>query len=265
MLRPTITLLTDFGHQDVYVGVMKGVLAERCPDANVVDLCHEIQPQNVAQAAYLLETSYAYFPAAAVHVVVVDPGVGTERGIVCLRTQGYTFLAPDNGVLGPITKRAAIEALVSVTNAAFFLDDVSATFHGRDIFAPVAAALASGVDLDELGPRIERVKALDAAEPKLGEAGQLLGQVIHVDRFGNLITNITADALRAYCDARQSVNVHVGAVGICGVSQTYADVGPGEWVALIGSTSRLEISVNHGDAARLAGCGIGAVVRIERG
>ena len=265
MPRPVISLLTDFGHQDPYVGVMKGVIASRCRDALVIDLCHEVEPQNVAQAAYLLHTSYGYFPEGTVHVIVVDPGVGSERRVICVQADGHLFLAPDNGVLGPVVDGARPDVAVEVSNADHFLANVSCTFHGRDVFAPTAAALASGVEPTQLGQCVESMVTLDAPGPEVQPDGTLVGTIVHVDRFGNLVTDITEDALRQHCPDLASAHVFVGSASIRGVARCYSDVEVGGWVALMGSTGRLEISVNCGNAAETAQCGIGAAATVERG
>lgn len=263
MPRPTVTLLTDFGHRDPYVGIMKGVIATRCPEAAVIDLCHEVEPQNVAQASYLLETSYRYFPAGTIHVAVVDPGVGSDRRAICVRVCEQVLVAPDNGLLWAVVKNSRPDWIVDVTNRDHFLDDVSNTFHGRDIFAPVAAALASGVDAGQLGQRIDSIQELDAAQPSVLPDGTATGTVVHVDRFGNLVTSFAESWLRRQFGDRGSTQVCVGPHRLDGVSQTYADVEPGQALALIGSTGRLEISVNMGSAAQKLSVGLDTTVRVR--
>ena len=262
MPHATISLLTDFGHRDPYVGVMKGVIACRCPGAQVIDLCHEVEPQNVAQAGYLLHTSYGYFPTGTVHVAVVDPGVGGQRCIVCARLAGHTFLAPDNGLLWPLVENAEPEALVHVTNADYFLPEVSRTFHGRDVFAPVAAALASGVAIEELGPAIDCIAPLPAPGPREPAQGEITGVVVDVDRFGNLVTNLEERWLRPRVADLGSATIRVADAAVDGVSETYSNVSAGELLALFGSTGRLEISVCLGNAAERLGVGLGSVVTI---
>ncbi len=264
MNRPIITLLTDFGHRDAYVGIMKGVIAQRCPEAIVIDLCHEVSPQAVNEAGYLLETSFPYFPRGAVHTAVVDPGVGSDRDIVCVCAQGHKFLAPDNGLLSAVVAESDVERIVRVTNAEYFLPSPSRTFHGRDIFAPVAAALAQGADPDVLGPRTDSIVLLPSREPTQTADDELQGEVVHVDRFGNLITNIKESALKRFCPDADACDVFVGTVALRGVCAAYSDVAAGEWLALIGSTGRLEISINQGSAAGASRCGVGARVLIHR-
>lgn len=263
MPRPTITLLTDFGHRDPYVGIMKGVIATRCPEAMVIDLCHEVEPQNVAQASYLLETSYRYFPQRTIHTVVVDPGVGSSRGVVCADVRGHLFLAPNNGVLSAVLEQASPGVLVNVTNDSYFLSHVSHTFHGRDIFAPVAAALASGVPATRLGPGTNFVQRLELGRPSIERDGIAAGTVVHVDHFGNLITNFTEPWLDERFGDLRSAQVCVGQHRLDGVSRTYADVEPGRALALIGSTGRLEISVNMGSAAQELSAGTGTTISVN--
>ncbi|MEK6559083.1 MAG: SAM-dependent chlorinase/fluorinase, partial [Planctomycetota bacterium] len=190
-----MTLLTDFGNQDAYVGVMKGVITGINPLANIIDICHNIPPQDVFNAAYLLYTSYKYFPRGTIHVAVVDPGVGTERNIVCVKTKDYFFLVPDNGLLSFIVQEEKPKVIVRLTNDRYFLPSPSNTFHGRDIFAPAAAYLSLGVKLRQLGIKINQLKQLDIPKPDYKKTGQLEGQIIYIDRFGNLITNIKKEYL----------------------------------------------------------------------
>ena len=260
-----ITLLTDFGVQDPYVGVMKGVIASRCPAARVIDLCHAVAPQNVAQASYLLETSYRYFPADTIHVAVVDPGVGSGRRVICAQLAGHTFVAPDNGLLWPIVEQEPTHTIGSVTNASYFLPEVSRTFLGRDVFAPGAAALASGVPAHELGPRMPSIQRSDHAQPTLGPDGSATGTVVHVDRFGNLITNFTEPWVRENFAELNQVAVCVAGKRVSGIGATYADVEPGHWVVLFGSTGRLEVSVNLGNAAERLPADVGAAVTVTPG
>ncbi|HHT9159902.1 MAG TPA: SAM hydrolase/SAM-dependent halogenase family protein, partial [Candidatus Brocadiaceae bacterium] len=196
MHRPcVITLLTDFGNQDAYVGVMKGVITGINPLANIIDICHNIPPQDVFNAAYLLYTSYKYFPRGTIHVAVVDPGVGSRRDIVCVVTKDYFFLVPDNGILSFIIQDEKPKSIFRITNSKYFLPSPSNTFHGRDVFAPVSAHLSLGAKLRQLGIKINQLKQLDIPKPDYKKTGQLEGQVIYIDRFGNLISNITKEYL----------------------------------------------------------------------
>ncbi|HDM09291.1 MAG: SAM-dependent chlorinase/fluorinase [Deltaproteobacteria bacterium] len=262
-----ITLLTDFGMADPYVGIMKGVMLGINPDARLVDISHGIQPGNIFEAGVVLKESYAYFPRGTVHVAVVDPGVGTSRRALVLLADGHFFVAPDNGLLWPIISKQPTNTLIHLTNPAFFLHPISNTFHGRDIFAPVAAHLALGASPFEMGNPIDDPIKLSIPLPM--EHGQKLkGQVIRVDRFGNLITNIDVRTLTQYAASPLSnVTVTVGPMKIKGISSTYADVPTGKELALIGSSGFLEISVNQGRADRkIDPCGmvVGTSVWVDK-
>ena len=255
--RPIVTLLTDFGSRDGYVGAMKGVILSRCPDATLVDLAHEIAPGDVAGAGFALAAAAPHFPPGTVHVAVVDPGVGTARRGLALALGGQLFVGPDNGIFGVAlddAPDAPLEAR-SLENATLWRAPVSAVFHGRDVFAPVAAHLASGGALEAVGPALARdaLVRLAASEPE-GSGGALRGRIVHVDRFGNLLTNVR---LAPGAAAR-------GAVEIAGrtlaVVATYGDAPSGALVALVGSTGRLEIAVNGGSAAGVLGASVGGVL-----
>jgi len=255
--RPIITLLTDFGTDDTYVGMMKGVIAAINPEANVIDLTHAIEPQDVVGAAFALGSAFAYFPEGAVHVAVVDPGVGSARKIVCMKTARHLFLAPDNGLLTLVAQRETPTLLVEVTERRYFLPQVSRTFHGRDVFAPVAARLSLGLNPTRLGPRLRDIVRLDFPQP-LAEPGGWRCQVIHVDRFGNLITNLPGDKIRSH----ERVLIKVGRRRIHGIRHSYAEAGPGELLAVVGSSGHIEIAVNLGSAAETLRLGRGATVRV---
>jgi S-adenosylmethionine hydrolase len=259
-----ISLLTDFGTQDEYVGVIKGVILARNPKAMVVDISHAVAPQDVPGAAVMLRAAYPYFPQSTLHVVVVDPGVGSRRSIVALALEdGPLFLAPDNGVLTAILLGARPKEVVRVENAAFFLDRVSRTFHGRDIFAPVAAAVAGGVPLRRLGPPMAPADLvrIELLAPRQDQANAVSGTIVGIDRFGNLITNIDAALLAAA--THPHLQVRIGAHRIQGLCTTYEAVAPHRAVALIGSRGTLEIAVNCGNAAQTLSVGKGAAVRVD--
>lgn len=262
-----VTLLTDFGLEDAYVGIVKGVILTGNPTATIVDVSHSIAPGDVTRAAYLLETSYRYFPAGSVHVVVVDPGVGSDRGIVAVETNGHLFLAPDNGVLTGVLPEGGAGRGVSVENTRYFLSPLSGTFHGRDIFAPVAAQLSKDLDLKALGPPIDcgKLVRLGRRAPVSADAHGILGTVVAADRFGNLITNIRKQDLSGICSDAGACELKVQISGrtIHGLSDTYASVAPGEPLAVMGSTGRLEISINGGNAREVFGAGPGEEVRVE--
>ncbi len=263
--RPCITLLTDFGLDDEYVGVMKGVILSVTGAVPIVDLCHRVAPQDVRGAALLLGAAYPYFPAGTVHVAVVDPGVGGQRRIVCLQAGDFLFLAPDNGLLSVVLDREASVAAWAVTNSDYFLDRVGNTFHGRDIFAPVAGHLARGLAPHHLGPEIAAADLIRLSLPKPRKEGDTLaGEVVHVDRFGNLATNIPARLLAPWLTDPKAITVQINDTTIRGLAVTYQQVPAGHPLALIASRDVLEIAVRDGDAARLLGAGIGTPVLIHR-
>jgi S-adenosylmethionine hydrolase len=252
----TVTLLTDFGLDDPFVGIMKGVMLREAPALRFVDITHEVPPQDVALAELWLDASYRWFPAGSVHLCVVDPGVGTARAALVAIAAGHYFVAPDNGVLSGVLRGAGGEVR-HVDVARLGLHPRSRTFHGRDIFAPVAALLASGkVAFDALGPRCEPLLA--AEQPPIRGEEALLGRVVAVDHFGNLITNLPGAWISA-----GFVRVEVGSRTLRMVS-TYAEAEIGECVALISSFDTLEVAVRNGHAARELDVARGASVRVLR-
>ncbi len=264
-----ISLLTDFGLEDEYVGVMKAVVATINPGARIVDITHQIPPQDIVQAAFVLKAAYKYFPAGTVHLAVVDPEVGTGRPIVAARAGRYTFLGPDNGVLWPAIEAAAGEnpRIVKVTNTAFFLEHVSHTFHGRDIFAPLAAHLSLGLGLEQLGPAMDfcHMTRLPGSGPHRLADGSLQGTVVGIDRFGNLITNISRRDLEDLAGRRgwDNLEVSVGRWRLKGVQDTYAQAAPASPLALVGSRETLEVAVNQGSAAQKLGAVRGQAVMVS--
>jgi S-adenosylmethionine hydrolase len=247
-----ITLLTDFGIEDEYVGVMKGVILAAHPQATVVDLSHQIAPHDVRQAAYMLQASYRYFPEGSIHVAVVDPGVGTGRKILALRKDSHVFIAPDNGVLSLILETGGIESVVAVENDDFFLKPLSRTFHGRDIFAPVAAHLAGGLPFSRLGAEINpnQLVRLAIARPCISNKQEIIGNIVAIDHFGNLISDIDAEMLREVAGdlPGRALCVQVSGRSIRGISDAYEADDSGGPVALIGSRGCLEIAVYRGSA-----------------
>jgi S-adenosyl-L-methionine hydrolase (adenosine-forming) len=259
MSRPIITLTTDFGLLDGYVGAMKGVLLSLCPEAQMVDISHEIRPQAVQQAAFVLSTVVPYFPPGTVHLVVVDPTVGSERRPLVIETGRAFYVAPDNGVLSLALQRDPARQAVHLTDARYRLAQVSATFHGRDIFAPAAAHLACGTNPGEMGDPIplSELVTLPAMEPQPRRDGLLQGQILHIDRFGNLITNFRIP------DTVSQITVMAAGRRIEKQSRTFADVEPGELLAYQGSSGYLEIAVREGNAARTLRLEIGDPVQVE--
>lgn len=263
-MPPAIALLTDFGLSDHYVGAMKGAILSVCPDAVLVDLVHELPAFDVLAGAFALAAACPAFPAGTVFVAVVDPGVGSPRRGLALSAGGQLFVAPDNGLLGLVMAERGAGPLHEITNAALFRAEVSATFHARDVFGPVAAHLARGLPLAEVGPPVADPLPLPVAAPTEVAPGEWAAAVVHVDRFGNLTTNLSADRLRRIAqDAPASglvVRIEGAAVPL---ARTYADVPAGEPCALLGSAGFLEIAVNQGQASRLLGAGRGSAVRVR--
>ena len=246
-----ITLLTDFGIHDAYTGIMKGVIAGINPHANIIDLCHMIPPQDVFRGAYLQYTSYRYFPKGTIHVAVIDPGVGSERNILCAECKGHLFLAPDNGLLSFILQKEETKTITHVTNTKFFLPGQSNTFHGRDIFAPVAAHLSLGILPDQLGGKINQFRQIDMPNPVFAKENRRInGTILSIDHFGNLITNIAGKHIDNLETTAINLILTVGKEKIKGLSNTYADVKTGMPLMLIGSAGFLEISVNQGNAGK---------------
>lgn len=252
-----ITLTTDFGYGDHYAGVMKGVIAGIDPSALVIDITHGIESYNVAEAAFKLYASYAYFPEGSIHVAVVDPGVGSARKAIAAEAGGYSFVGPDNGIFSLVFDKCGVDGIVEITNPAFMLPRASSTFHGRDIFAPAAAHLSKGAALRDLGEGLRSYERLDI--PRLEEDGGVItGKAIYADRFGNLVTNIPGSIIG------DAVRVRAGDVTISCISVSYADGKEGELLAVVGSSGFLEISLNKGSAVELFG-GNFPVVKILKG
>lgn len=251
MGSPIITLLTDFGLQDGYAACLKGVILTLCPTVTIVDITHEISPQSVRSGAFVLKTVLNTFPRGTIHLVVVDPGVGTARKGIAVRTRDFVLVGPDNGVFSwALRDNPPIEARL-IENMGYRRAPVSSTFHGRDVFAPAAAHLANGVAFEELGPSCTPLVA-DWSGPKI-EAGVLTGEVIHIDRFGNVVTNITTRDLQQFSPRLEALRVRAGDLDIGPLCRTYGDREPGSVMALVGSGDHLEIAVNMGHCARSFG------------
>jgi S-adenosylmethionine hydrolase len=265
MSEPIITFLSDFGSNDWFAGVVHGVLHSIHPRAHVVDLSHAIPPGMVNRAAFVLEAAAADFPPGTVHLVVVDPGVGTLRRALAVQARGQSFVGPDNGVLewALADPQARIHELAEPR---FFRHPVSRTFHGRDIFAPVAAHMASGVPLEQFGPRVDDPVRL-LPNGAVHRDGEVVGRVVFVDRFGNLLTNVTEQDLSDGFPTIPDTRIQVLAFGrvIRGLSRSYGDAPVGTILALIGSSGRLEIAQVGGDASERLGLGEGDFVRVRIG
>jgi S-adenosylmethionine hydrolase len=264
--RPIITLTTDFGTNDHFVGAMKGVILEIVPEAQIVDISHAVQAFDVLDGALAISQAYSYFPTGTVHVVVVDPGVGTARRPIVASSDGYHFVAPDNGVLSLVYAREERIHVRHVTSEHYFRQPVSNTFHARDVFAPVAAYLAKQVDSHKFGDEIEDYVKFSAPKPKVVDENRLRGVVLKVDRFGNLITNITpADAPMLFEAKPGPFKIVVGSREITEIRQVYAEGAPGEVFGILGSMGFLEIAANRAGAAQLAGASKGNEVSIILG
>jgi S-adenosyl-L-methionine hydrolase (adenosine-forming) len=242
-----ITLLTDFGTADTYVAEVKAVLLSRTPDARLVDVSHEVPPGDVRAAQYLLSRAWSRFPAGTVHLVVVDPGVGTERRALAASAEGHYFVAPDNGVLSVVSTGARFISLP-------VLRDASPTFHGRDVFAPAAARLAAGGRFETLGSRISDPRTFPLPAPRR-EGRDIVGAVVHVDHYGSLVSNIPADLVQP------DMVLLVGGQDVGGLRRTFGDVASGHPLAYVGSGGTVEIAVRDGSAVRLLGAGVGGEIR----
>ena len=254
-----LTLTTDFGTSDWFVGTMKGVILGICPEVGIIDITHEIAPGDIRSAAFSLAAAEGYFPKGTIHLVVVDPGVGSDRAALAAETDSAIFIGPDNGVLSPVLESKTWKRCVRIENEKYRLPSVSRTFHGRDIFAPAAAHLGAGVDLGELGPAMERIVRLDWPAA-VSEEGGWKGEVIHIDRFGNAITNIVEEPGVAASD----LEVELADGSMAPVADCYSAVGKNQPVAVFGSSGRLEIALNAGNAAKAPGVQLGATVRLKK-
>lgn len=249
-----ITLLTDFGTADEYVGVMKGVMLSICPTVAVIDISHQIEPQDIRQAAYLIPSYFHFFPENTIHIIVVDPGVGSQRSILAVYSHKHFFIAPDNGVLTLLLSDQKSDTIIRVDNSHYFLEPLSATFHGRDVFAALGGHMACGTRLETLGTRLRTQDTVHLSDLtcQVSENGELVGKIVSIDRFGNLITNIDALRLDAFCqsEASKQPQIHIGSLTISGLARTYADAAPHVPLALIGSRGYMEIAFNCGSAEK---------------
>ncbi|MHC1578729.1 MAG: SAM hydrolase/SAM-dependent halogenase family protein [Dehalococcoidia bacterium] len=278
-MSPIVTLTTDFGYDDAYVGAVKGAILSINPEANIIDISHSIRPQNIREAAFILDIAYRYFPKQTVHLAIVDPGVGSERRGIILKTSSAIFVVPDNGILTYIVDdlfsvqspllteptddlkeivfKKGLEA-AAITDPRFWRHPVSPTFHGRDIFAPVAAGLSLGISPYEFGEKINSLHVLPIPKPSLDSEDRLVGQILHVDRFGNLITNIKIKDL-----AGKDAVIEVAGYSIQGVSDYYAQK---EGVmAILGSSGYLEVSLKGGSACDFLGALVGDEIKVSPG
>ena len=257
---PIVTFTTDFGTSDHYTGVMKGVVLSLCPAARIVDISHEVKPFEIRQAAFLLDQASRYFPARTIHVAVIDPGVGTARRPVLVEALGQYFIGPDNGVFAFITARDEKAKARELSNSKYFLSPVSKTFHGRDIFAAAAGHLAAGVRPASFGKRVADLIRFDFVKPARYARRIWTGVVLHIDHFGNLITNIHATDFPDL--PRKEFDLAVGMEKTSVFVGTFGEADQGELVCYLGSSGYLEVAVTQGSAAERLGVGIGAPVEI---
>lgn len=255
-----ISLLTDFGIDDNFVGVMKAVILNINPKVQIVDLCHNVKPQDIGEAAFLLMNSFKYFPKCAIHLVVVDPGVGSKRKKILVKTKNYYFIAPDNGVLSPALECEDVQGIIEITKEEYFLKPISDTFHGRDVFAPAAAYLSLGKKIDNFGKRIKSIKHLNIAKPRLLK-NEIIGEVIYIDHFGNLITNITKNTFEEFTKD-SDFKICIGNTVIKKISHSYREEKKENLLAVFGSFGNLEISIREGNAKESLSLDKGVQVQI---
>ncbi len=259
-----ITLTTDFGTRGIFVGVMKGVIFSINPDAKIIDIAHDIEPQNIHAGAFLLNSAYHYFPHGAIHLGVIDPGVGSTRRAIAVETEDYYFVVPDNGVLSYVLSTEKVLRSVNLTNSKYFLPQLSGTFHGRDIFAPVAAHLSRGVPFDALGEQITQLRRIPILTPQTSES-EIVGHILYIDRFGNLITNISQKLFESAGKGRVFV-IYIDDRRIQRICRAYLDVPIGELLSIFSSFGTLEIAINQGNAAEMLGIeeGCSIIIRFQR-
>ena len=261
--HPLITLLTDFGTRDAYVASMKGVIFSLNPQAVVVDLSHDVPRHDIQAGALILAAAAPYFPPGTIHLAVVDPGVGGPRRGLAAHCRGHFWVGPDNGLFHLIFRQAPPVSIISLENPAYFHFPISPTFHGRDIFAPVAAHLSLGVDLSRFGPSITDPVYLHWPEPSFGPEA-IRGEIIYVDQFGNLISNVRAAELSNWRGGHE-ITLKAGPLTIQGLARTYTGVAAGKFLALVGSHGFLEIACAMGNAARQLNAGVGWPLEIRHG
>jgi S-adenosyl-L-methionine hydrolase (adenosine-forming) len=242
-----ITLTTDFGQRDPYVAMMKGVILSINGDARIVDIAHQIAAGAIAEAASILKDAHRFFPTGTVHVAVVDPGVGGPRRPIALVAKNHLFVGPDNGLFWPLIEADGQCHVIRLTDKRYWMKQISATFHGRDIFAPVAAHLSQGVDPLSMGETIDDPMPLEVPLPRM-EGTALVGEIVRIDHFGNLITNIAREHLAPFLESKD-LTIRIGGLVLNTLSTTYSDVPKGQSLALMGSSNALEIAVNGGNAA----------------
>mgnify|MGYP001209269856 CR=1 FL=1 len=258
-----ITLTTDFGESDHYIACMKGVILQLAPTVHIVDVTHVIQPHDVVHGAFVLRQVFDHFPDGTIHIAVVDPGVGTTRRLLAVRYETQIVLSPDNGLVSLVHRDFAMEELREISNTRLFRQEISATFHARDVLAPVAGHLAQGMALGNVGPLINQLEILNLDRPTPLTNGGIQGQVLYVDRFGNLITNIGQADLASLSIGTHPYHIHVGPLRVGPLRTTYGDVASGDIIAIVGSTGMLEVAINQGSAAAQLRAAPGTIVVVR--
>ena len=264
--KPIVTLITDFDTTDHFVGTMKGVILNINPDVEIVDICHKVASYDIFDAAFTLAQSYRFFPSDTIHLVVVDPGVGTARRPLLVRTMAYKFVAPDNGVLSLIYEREENVEVRHITSDHYFLNPVSNTFQGRDIFAPVAGWLSRWVEVDKFGDPITEYTKFSSPKPKHVSDSLIKGVAMKVDKFGNIITNLTPeDVPQLFLENPPSFKIIINEQEITRLNLSYSMGKPSEVFAIVGSSGYIEICTNRGSAAKLLNANRGVEVGVVLG
>ena len=257
-----ITLTTDFGGKEPYAGILKGMIFASNQQARIIDITHEIPPHDIINAAFTLVRAYEYFPPGTVHVAVIDPEVGGNRINIAVQTDRYFFVGPDNGIFTIALAKERKMEIREIRNAPFIFHTISSTFHGRDVYAPCAGALSAGKDFSDVGPVVKRLKSI--TYPKITQNGNMLnGEIVSIDSFGNLITNITRTALKSFAGKRK-IEIYFGAERFNEIKDHYSEVPKGTPLALFGSSGFLEISMNEGNAASYFMVSTGNTIAIRR-
>ena len=242
-----ITLTTDFGLTDTYVGEMKGVIFQINPQIQIIDITHSIPPQDLSSAAFQINNAYQYFPEGSIHIIVIDPGVGSQRRSIVCQTEKAIFVCPDNGICTKIFEQEKLIRTIEITNPNFCLRQISQTFHGRDVFAPVAAYISCGVSLTDLGPEISDITMLSVPQPKITE-NEIIGEIIWIDNFGNAITNVSMETLKS-TSFNTKCTIQIAGIKIDHLSNFYDESDIGSTLALANSSGNIEIAVNQGSAS----------------
>jgi len=263
MRKPIITLLTDFGTKDHYVASMKGVILSINPQCLLIDITHQVNPHDIREGAFILANAYSYFPKGTIHLSVVDPEVGGKRKPVLLVSQNYFFVGPDNGLFTLVAQRDRVKQVIVLTKKRYFLPNVSSTFHGRDIFAPVAAHLSLGIKPNAFGHEIDSLEELGFEKP-ISKDGRLLGGILHIDTFGNLVSNIEEEKLFRFIQDQPFI-IRIGRKTIHGLKKGYWEGRKGEPIALFGSGGFLEISIGEGNAKKTLRIKKGDRIWVEHG